>query len=241
MPLSNRQYKDAIYEQLSRLGKAVASATRLELLDLLCQGPRTVESLARQAQKSVANTSKHLRVLHGARLVETERQGTYVTYRLAGEEVCGLFRMLRRLAESRLAEIEAISREFLRSRELLEPVDGDELIRRVSQGEAVVLDVRPREEYEAGHIPGALSAPMSELEHLLAGLPRDRQIVAYCRGPYCVMSVDAVRILRDRGFDAVRLEEGVPDWLGRGFEVEIGESTNQASPQAGQGEHEWHS
>ena len=220
MSLSNRDFKDAIYEQVARIGKAVASATRLELLDLLCQGPRTVESLAGQAGQSIANTSKHLRLLHGAKLVETERRGTFVTYRLAGDEVCELFRMLRSLAESRLAEVEAITRDFLRSKEALEPVDRGELIRRVRDGEAVVLDVRPREEYEAGHIPGALSAPIAGLKDLVGELPRDRQIVAYCRGPYCVMSIDAVRLLRERGFDAVRLEDGVPDWRQRGYEVE---------------------
>ena len=220
MNLSNRDFKDAIYEQLARVGKAVASATRLELLDLLCQGPRTVESLARQAGQSVANTSKHLRLLHGAKLVETERRGTFVTYRLADDEVCQLYRMLRSLAESRLAEVEAITRGFLRSKETLEAVDQGELIRRIRDGEAVVLDVRPREEYEAGHIPGALSAPVTELKNLIGGLPRDLQIVAYCRGPYCVMSIDAVRLLRERGFDAVRLEDGVPDWRQRGYEIE---------------------
>ncbi|TNF71836.1 MAG: ArsR family transcriptional regulator [Acidobacteria bacterium] len=218
--MSNRDFKDAIYEQLARVGKAVASATRLELLDLLCQGPRTVESLAREAGQSVANTSKHLRLLHGAKLVETERRGTFVTYRLADEEVCQLYWKLRSLAESRLAEVEAITQEFLRSKEALEPVDRGELIGRVRDGEAVVLDVRPREEYEAGHIPGALSAPITELKNLVGALPRDLQIVAYCRGPYCVMSIDAVRLLRERGFDAVRLEDGVSDWRHRGFEIE---------------------
>jgi rhodanese-related sulfurtransferase len=226
MTLSNRQFKDAIYDQLARLGKAVASPTRLELLDLLCQGPRTVESLARQAGQSVANTSKNLRLLHAARLVETERQGTYVTYRLAGEEVCDLFRTLRELAELRLTEVDAITRDFLESRETLEPVDRDELIRRVHDGEALVLDVRPREEYETGHIAGALSAPLSELKGFLAKLPRDKQIVAYCRGPYCVMSIDAVRLLRQEGFEAVRLEDGVPDWRARGFDVETELRTN---------------
>ena len=221
MPLSNRQYKDAIYEQLARIGKSVASPTRLELLDLLCQGPRSVESLAQQASQSVANTSKHLRLLHAARLVETERRGTYVNYRLAGGEVCELFRMLRTLAETRLAEIEAITRDFLLSREMLEAVEPEELIRRVRDGEAILLDVRPREEYEAGHIKGALSAPVTELEAILAQLPGEKQIIAYCRGPYCVMSIDAVRILRDRGFDAIRLEDGVSDWEARGHAVEI--------------------
>lgn len=220
MTLSNRQYKDAIYDQLARVGKAVASPTRLELLDLLCQGPRTVESLARQAGQSIANTSKNLRLLHAARLVDTERKGTYVTYRLAGEEVCDLFRTLRKLAELRLTEVDAITRDFLESRETLEAVDREELIRRVHDGEALVLDVRPREEYETAHIAGALSAPLSELKDFLAELPRGKQIVAYCRGPYCVMSVDAVRLLREEGFEAIRLADGVADWRARGLEVE---------------------
>lgn len=220
MTLSNRQYKNAIYDQLARVGKAVASPTRLELLDLLCQGPRTVESLARQAGQSVANTSKNLRLLHASRLVETERQGTYVTYRLAGEEVCDLFRTLRKLAELRLAEVEVITREFLESKEALQPVDPEELVRRVRNGETLLLDVRPREEYEAGHISGALSVPLGELKNFVAKLPRDREIAAYCRGPYCVMSIDAVRLLRQEGFEAVRLEDGVHDWRARGLAVE---------------------
>lgn len=220
MPLSNRQYKDAIYEQLARIGKSVASPTRLELLDLLCQGPRTVESLARQAGQSVANTSKHLRLLYAARLVETERDGTYINYRLAGSEACELFRMLRTIAVSRLAEIETITRDFLVSRNLLEAVDSDELIRRVQDGDAILLDVRPQEEYEAAHIPGAISAPVAELDDILTHLPNDKQIVAYCRGPYCVMSIDAVRNLRERGFDAARLEDGVSDWRAKGLAVD---------------------
>ena len=221
MSLSNRQYKDAIYDQLARLGKAVASPTRLELLDLLCQGPRTVESLARNAGQSVANTSKNLRLLYAARLVEAERQGTYVTYRLASEEVCELFRALRRLAEQRLTEIGAITRDFLESKEALVPVDPEELVRRIRDNEAFLLDVRPRAEYQNAHIAGAVSAPLSELSDLLEELPRDKQIVAYCRGPYCVMSIDAVRILRNEGFEAVRLEDGVHDWRANGFEIEI--------------------
>ncbi len=220
MPLTNRQYKDAIYDQLARLGKAVASPTRLELLDILCQGPRTVDALARQAGQSVANTSKNLRILHTSRLVETERQGTYVTYRLAGEEVCDLFRTLRKLAELRLTEVEVITRDFLDSRQTFEPVDREELIRRVRDGEALVLDVRPRAEYETAHIAGALSVPLPELRDFLAELPRDKQIVAYCRGPYCVMAVEAVELLKARGFDAVRMEDGVPDWRARGLPVE---------------------
>lgn len=216
----NRQFKDHIYEQLARVGKALSSPGRLELLDLLCQGPRNVDSLANLASMGLANASKHLRILHGARLVETEREGTSVTYRLASQDVCELYRSVRSVAESRLAEIEAITRDFLQSKDQLEEVDQEELVRRVSRGEVVLLDVRPPEEYENGHIPGSLSIPVKELEKRLTELPIGQEIVAYCRGPYCVMSIDAVSILRQRGYSATRLEDGVPDWRARGLPVE---------------------
>lgn len=219
---SSRRFKNAIYEQFARIGKAVSSPRRLELLDLLCQGPRTVEELAKQAGLSFANASRHLQVLRAARLIEAEKEGLYVTYRLADDQVCQFFGSLRRLAETRLAEVERVTRDYLEARNLLEPVDRRALIERVRQGEVTVLDVRPAEEYCAGHLPGALSVPLSELEERLAELPRDRGIVAYCRGPYCVLAVEAVERLRAHGFDAVRLEDGVPEWRAQGFEVEIG-------------------
>ena len=214
-----REYKDSIYEQLGRIGRAVSSPRRLELLDLLAQGPRTVEVLAREAGLGVANTSQHLGALRAAELVTAERQGTFVTYRLASVEVADFFRALRQLAESRLAEIERLTRDFLEARGVLEPVDRETLLGRVRRGEVTVLDVRPSEEYAAGHIPGALSVPLADLEQRLAELPRDREVVAYCRGPYCVLAVEAVRLLRAHGFRAVRLEDGVPDWRARGFDV----------------------
>lgn len=220
---SNRQFKDAVYEQLGRIGKAVASPRRLELLDLLCQGPRTVEVLARAVDQSLANTSQHLQVLRRARLVEAERDGVLVRYRLADEMVCEFFRSLRRLAEARLAEVERVTQEFLKERGSMEPVDRDALLERMQAGDVTVLDVRPPEEYRAEHIAGALSVPMSELDRRLADIPRDRQIVAYCRGPYCVLAIEAVELLRKRGFDAVRLEDGVPDWRAHGLPVAAGE------------------
>jgi rhodanese-related sulfurtransferase len=220
---SNRQFKDAVYEQLGRIGKAVASPRRLELLDLLCQGPRTVEALAGAVDQSLANTSQHLQVLRRARLVEAERDGVFVRYRLADEMVCDFFRSLRRLAEARLAEVERTTREFLEERGSMEPVDRDALLGRMRRGEVTVLDVRPPEEYRAGHIPGALSVPVDELDRRLADLPRDREIVVYCRGPYCVLAVEAVELLRRRGFDAVRLEDGIPDWRARGLPIATGE------------------
>ena len=224
MAQTNRRFKDAIYEQFARIGSAVGSPRRLELLDLLCQGPRTVEALARQAGQSLANTSHHLQVLRAARLVEAEKQGLYVTYRLAGEEVCTFFQALRGLAESRLAEIERITRTFLEERGALEPVQRDLLLERVRGGEVTVLDVRPREEFEAGHIPGAISVPLEELERRLSELPQGREIVAYCRGPYCVLSIEAVALLKERGFTALRMEDGVPEWRALTWPIETGAS-----------------
>lgn len=223
MSLSHRAFKDSIYEQHGRIGKAIAAPKRIEILDLLCQGPRTVEDLAEQAGTTVANASQHLQVLRAARLVETERRGTYVEYRLADEHVLRLFHALRGLAESRLAEIEQLRRAHLEAHGALEPVGGEDLLRRVRKGEVVVLDVRPEEEYRAGHIPGALSIPLPELKRRLAELPRDCEIVAYCRGPYCLMAIEAVALLRKKGLSAQRMEQGVIDWRARGWPIEAEE------------------
>lgn len=219
----NRRFKDAIYEQFARLGSAVSSPKRLELLDLLCQAERTVEVLAKEAGLTVANTSQHLQVLRAARLVEAEKEGQFVTYRLADQTVCEFFLAMRVLAESRLAEVEQIKRQFLKGRDGMEPVDRDALLERVRDGAVTVLDLRPVEEYRAGHIPGAISIPLEELEHRLSGLPKEGEIVAYCRGPYCVLSIQAVEMLRAKGFQAVRLEEGIQDLRAMGFAVAVGE------------------
>lgn len=216
---SAREFKHDVYAQLSRIGKAVASPQRIELLDLLCQGPRTVELLAEQASLSVANASSHLQVLRAARLVETEKKGLYVEYRLASDDVGGFYVALRGLAESRLAEIEQAKRDFFQTLDDLEALEPKELIRRVRNGEATVLDVRPLHEFRAGHIPGALCIPVAELKARLAELPKSRPVIAYCRGPYCVMAVDAVRLLRKKGFEAHRLEQGVTDWRARGWRI----------------------
>jgi rhodanese-related sulfurtransferase len=219
----NRRFKTAIYEQFARIGKAVSNPSRLELLDLLCQGPRTVETLAREANLGLANTSQHLKALKTARLVDAEKSGLFVTYRLADEQVCQFFRSLRNLAETRLAEVREITRDFLANRQGLEPVDCEALLAKVREGAVTVLDVRPTEEYRAGHIPGALSIPLRELELRLSDLPRNRDVVAYCRGPYCVLAVEAVEVLRQRGFNAFRLEESVQDWHAQGLPVAAGE------------------
>jgi len=218
----NRQFKDAIYEQFSRIGKAVSSPKRLELLDLLCQGEKTVETLSLETGLTVANTSQHLQTLRATRLVEAEKEGLYVKYRLADQMVCEFFRSMRVLAEHRLAEVEMINRRFLEGKVGMEPIDKNDLLKRVKDGAVTVLDVRPVEEYRAGHIPGALSVPLQELEFMLAKLPKDQEIVAYCRGPYCVLSVQAVEMLNEKGFHAVRLDEGVQDWRAMGLPVASG-------------------
>jgi rhodanese-related sulfurtransferase/DNA-binding transcriptional ArsR family regulator len=219
MSSRGRRFKDAIYGQFARVAKALASPRRIELLDLLAQGPRTVEVLARLASLSLANASQHLQVLRGANLVEARKAGLFVTCRLA-PGVADLVLSLRRVAEARLSEVEAITRQFLAERSLLEPVDVGALRRRVRNGEVTLLDVRPPEEFAAAHIPGALSVPLPELARKLASLPRRREVVAYCRGPYCVLAVEAVKVLRARGFKAARLADGVLDWAARGLRVE---------------------
>jgi rhodanese-related sulfurtransferase len=183
-----------------------------------------VEALARETHQSVANTSRHLLVLRAQRLLEAEKNGLFVTYRLAEPAVADFFLSLRQLAELRLGDLERVRRDYLRGHDPLEPVDRESLVERVRRGEAVVIDVRPSEEYRAGHIPGALSVPLKELESRLADLPKDEEIVAYCRGPYCVLAVDAVEMLTAHGFRARRLDEGVPEWRARGFSLEEGDS-----------------
>ena len=226
MPSTPRKFKDAIYEQFARLGKAISSPKRLELLDLLCQGPRTVEALAEQAALSVANASQHLQVLRAARLVDAEKKGLYVEYRLADEAVSRFFFMLRELAESRLAEVDKVTREYFEEKGAMEQVEKDELLRRVRTGEVTVLDVRPAEEYRAGHIPGAVSIPVGELKARLKELPKGRDVIAYCRGPYCVMADQAVDLLRKKGFKAYRIEQGVVDWRARGWRVQSSKATH---------------
>lgn len=197
----------------------MASGARLALLDLLRQGPRSVEALAKEAGLTLANTSQHLKVLRQARLVEAEKRGVFVTYRLADDAVDDFYRALRAVGEARLAEVQQIARAFVDDRGQLEPIDRLRLFERVQAGEVVVLDVRPSEEYQAAHIAGAISVPLAELEQRLERFPRDREIVAYCRGPYCVLAPKAAALLRGRGFKAVALGDGVAEWRARGLPV----------------------
>ncbi|MGE5228835.1 MAG: ArsR/SmtB family transcription factor [Deltaproteobacteria bacterium] len=217
--MKGREYKSAVYEQFALIGKALCSAPRLEILDVLQQAERTVEVLAAEVGMSVANTSHHLQVLKRGRLVESERRGQHVVYRLADRAVDDALRAVRVLGERRLTEIERVTAEFLGDREGMELVDQDALVERVASGDCVVLDVRPAEEYAAAHLAGAISLPLEQLERRLAELPRDRPVVAYCRGPYCVLAVSAVETLRRHGFDAVRAPESVDDWRELGVPV----------------------
>jgi rhodanese-related sulfurtransferase/predicted transcriptional regulator len=208
--MSSRAEKTALFEAIALMGKAFSSATRLELLDLLAQAPRTVDDLARASGQSTANTSQHLQALHAAGLVTRTREGTSVRYSLAGDEVLELWLALRATSASRLAEVERAARDYLGDD--VEAIGRDELRERMRRGEVLLVDVRPGEEYEAGHIDGARSIPIDELDERLAELPADREVVAYCRGPFCAYAHDAVRRLRAAGRDAKRLEDGWPEW-----------------------------
>jgi rhodanese-related sulfurtransferase len=213
-----------LFEHFAHIGKAVSSAQRIQLLELLAQGERSVDVLAAEARLPTANTSHHLQALRAARLVDVRRQGTRVFYRLAGPEVVDLLHILRRVAKARIDEVDDLIHTFFISPEQLEPVSRRELVKRVREESVLILDVRPPEEYAAGHIRGAVSVPLKDLKRRLAKLPRRKEIVAYCRGPYCVLSVHAVELLRARGFRARRLAEGFPEWRGAGLPTESGPS-----------------
>jgi rhodanese-related sulfurtransferase len=221
--MGSRAFKDSLYAEFAVLGKALANPHRLEILDLLGQGERSVEQLAREAELSLANASAHLQVLRQARLVEAEKRGLNVVYRLAAPEVYGLWRTLRDVASARLAEIERLVENYFTDREELEAVDREVLLRLMDGGTVTVIDVRPEVEYEQGHICGARSVPVETLRRRLAELPRDVEVVAYCRGPYCVYSDEAVRLLHQHGFRARRLDEGFPEWRAVGYPVETRE------------------
>jgi len=220
--MRGREFKTALFEQFSQIASAFSSPGRLEILDVLAQGERPVDAIADQTNLAVANTSRHLQVLKAAHLVTSRKEGLQVFYRLADPLVLEGYRSLQRLAQARLAEVDRLVDDYFSSTDGLEPVEKSELLRRATRRDVIVLDVRPAEEYVAGHIAGALSVPLAELKRRLAQLPRDRRVVAYCRGPYCVLAAEAVRLLRQRGVDAVRLKEGYPEWRDAGLPVESG-------------------
>jgi ArsR family transcriptional regulator len=219
--LSSTGPKQAIFACLAEVAQALGHAHRLELLEHLAQGERSVDELSARAKLSFANTSRHLQILRRARLVETRRTGKHVIYRLAGEpQVVDLMQSLGRVGERNVAEIERVMTEYFHARDALEPVARAELMSRLEAGLVTVLDVRPEDEFVRGHLPGALNIPFGELDRRLAELPAGREVVAYCRGPYCVLSFEAVAVLRARGYVIRRLEDGYPEWKAAGLPVE---------------------
>ena len=219
-PTEKRKFKDELFEQFARIGKALSSGRRLELVELLAQAERSVEDLAVETSQSVANTSQHLQVLRQVQLVEGRREGNYIRYRLADENVLRLWLAMRDLGQARLAEIGRLVETVLKDRSALEPVTCTELHRRIKDGSAIVLDVRPVDEFAAGHISGARSIPVTELRARIREIPKKGLVVAYCRGPYCVFADQAVELLRNAGYRAFRLEGGFPDWQTKGMPVE---------------------
>jgi rhodanese-related sulfurtransferase/DNA-binding transcriptional ArsR family regulator len=228
-----REFKDALFAEFARIAAAFASPKRIELIDLLAQGERNVEALAREAGLSLANTSRHLRILKGAGLLASRKDGLQVFYRLADPLVLDGYRSLQGVAHGRLAEVDRLVRDYFGNVDGLEPVESAVLLQRARRRDVVVIDVRPSEEYAAGHIAGALSIPLADLERRLAELPPGKRVVAYCRGPYCVLAAEAVRTLRRRGRDAVRLKEGFPEWRDAGRPVEAGLALTGRAPRRG--------
>ncbi|KAB2486607.1 ArsR/SmtB family transcription factor [Priestia endophytica] len=210
--LNERHLKDLLYEGFARIGKSLSSPKRLEILDLLSQGPKSVEALSKDTTMSVANVSKHLQTLANSKLVKSHKKGNYVIYELTDEAIIDFLASLHILSEKQFLDIQQIKQEFLNGQFDLEGISFPELKERMDNGEVLLLDVRPREEYEKEHIPGAVSVPIKELEEKLASLPSDCNIVAYCRGTRCLMSVEAVELLKSKGINAYRLEEGVYEW-----------------------------
>jgi rhodanese-related sulfurtransferase/DNA-binding transcriptional ArsR family regulator len=219
---AHRDFKDRLYGQFARIGKALASPHRLELIELLAQGERSVDALAAEAELSLANASQHLQVLREAALVESRKVGLHVRYRLAAPEVFELTRALRTVAEHRFAELDRLVHEHFGDRSDPEPVRMDELIKRANSGGIVILDTRPASEYAAGHIAGAISVPVDELQERLRRLPKGKEYVAYCRGPYCVYADRAVELLRANGRKARRMLDGFPEWKAAGLPIENG-------------------
>jgi rhodanese-related sulfurtransferase len=218
--MNNRAIKDALYSQVARIGKAVASPKRLELIEVLCQGEKTVEQLAIATDISIKLASAHLKALRQAHLVDTRRDGKNVHYRLVSDDVADFWVGLRSLAEERLVSLRVALGQLADKPDELAPVGRDDLLARAQRGEITVIDVRPEGEFRSGHLPYANSMPLEELRKRLAELPRDKPVVAYCRGPFCLMAKDAVEVLRQEGYRAIRWEDGVAEWRAVGLQVE---------------------
>jgi len=219
--MSEQNFKSDLFEQFARIGKALSSGKRLEMLEFLAQGERSVEPLAQMTGLSVANTSQHLQQLRQVGLVTARKEGLYVYYRIAGDGIVRLLTTLRAVGEEHVADVDRLIKLFLDSKDSLEPVPAKELWRRAKQGLVTVLDVRPPEEYAQGHIRGAINVPVTELKKRLHQIPADQEVVAYCRGPYCLLAYEAVQVLRKKGIKARRLEDGYPEWKSAGLPVEV--------------------
>lgn len=213
-------FKSDLFTQFARVGKALSNANRLELLEFLAQGSRSVESLANVAKLSIANTSQHLQQLRQAGLVTSQKEGLKVYYSISGDDVIGLLDSLRDVAERHLSDVDKLVNTYLTAKDNLDPIPATELLERAKQDLVTVLDVRPKEEFDAGHVQGAINIPIEELEQHLEQLDQDHEIVAYCRGPHCILAFDAVAQLREKGFQARRLENGFPEWKVAGHPVE---------------------
>jgi len=214
------EFKDVVFEQFARIAHAFAAPKRLEIIDILAQGERDVDSLAREGAMTVANASRHLQILKAARLVENRREGVRIFYKLTNDDVFDCWKNLQSIAEKRVAEIREINRLFMEERDSMETISAAELWQRIQNNTVVVLDVRPAYEYEQSHIPKSISMPIAQLKDKISELSRDTEVVAYCRGPYCVLSPEAIAILKKAGIKAIRLEEGLPEWKRAGLPVE---------------------
>ena len=219
--MSEQNFKSDLFEVFARIGKALSSGKRLEMLEFLAQGERSVEQLAKMTGLTVANTSQHLQQLRHVGLVTARKEGLYVHYRIAGDGIVRLVATLRAVGEEHMADVDRLVKLFLDSKDSMEPVPAKELWQRVKQGLVTVLDVRPPEEYAQGHIRGAINVPLTELKKRLHHIPADQEVVAYCRGPYCLLAYEAVEVLRKKGIKARRLEDGYPEWRLRGLPVEV--------------------
>lgn len=218
--MKGREFKDLIFQQFSNIATAFSSPKRLEIIDILAQGEKDVETLSKQISAKLANTSRHLQILKNARLVDSRRYGTRIYYKLSDKKVYDCWKGLQSLAESRVLEIREVVKEFLYEKNALDFMSREELKARIKNEDIILLDVRPVDEFNTGHIPGALSVPLSELKDRLNDISIDSKIVAYCRGPYCILSLEAINILKNEGYNAIRLEEGLPEWREAGLLVE---------------------
>jgi len=218
--MKSREFKDLIFQQFANVATAFSSPKRLEIIDLLIQGEKDVDTLTKQISANFANTSRHLQILKNARLVDTRRDGVRIFYRISDDRVFNCWKSLQLLAENHAAEIKNVLKEFLEEQTAVNALSKEELLTRLQLNDVIVIDVRPEEEYKNGHIEGSVSIPLVELKDRLNEIPKDREVVAYCRGPYCVLAPEAVSLLKKKGYNAVRLEEGLPEWKAAGLPVE---------------------